>query len=39
VTFYTDVLSEHNSLAVTGAPAAVGYLAARFHGVPATGNC
>lgn len=39
VTFYTDVLSEHNSLAVTGAPAAVGYLAARFNNIPAAGNC
>lgn len=39
VTLYTDVLSEHNVLAVTGAPAAVGYLAARFHGVPAPTTC
>jgi hypothetical protein len=36
VTFYTDYLSEHSSLAVTGAPAAVGYLAAQFRGVDST---
>jgi hypothetical protein len=39
VAFYTDLLSEHNVLAVTGAPAAVGYLAARFNGVPAPSSC
>jgi secretory lipase len=39
VTFYTDVLSEHSSLAVTGAPLAVSYLASRFAGVPAPDNC
>ncbi|MFC7614913.1 lipase family protein [Actinokineospora soli] len=39
VTFHTDVLSEHNVLAVTGAPSAVGYLAARFRGVPVPSTC
>jgi secretory lipase len=39
VQMYTDILSEHNVLAVTGAPAAVSYLAARFAGTPAPSNC
>ncbi|WP_436501132.1 lipase family protein [Actinokineospora sp. HUAS TT18] len=39
VSFHTDYLSEHNVLAVTGAPAAVGYLAARFAGFPLVGAC
>lgn len=39
VTFAPDVLSEHSSLAVTGAPLAVGYLASRFAGLPAPTNC
>ena len=39
VQLYTDILSEHNVLAVTGAPAAVSYLAARFAGTPAPSNC
>jgi hypothetical protein len=39
VQFHTDVLSEHNILAVTGAPAAVAYLGARFAGAPAPSNC
>ncbi|MGH3739183.1 MAG: lipase family protein [Micromonosporaceae bacterium] len=39
VTFYTDVVSEHSSLAVTGAPAAVGYLAARFRAQPIPTTC
>jgi pimeloyl-ACP methyl ester carboxylesterase len=39
VQLYTDILSEHAVLAVTGAPAAVNYLNARFMGVPAPSNC
>lgn len=39
VTFHTDYLSEHNVLAVTGAPAAVAYLSARFFGLPMVGAC
>ncbi len=39
VTFYTDYLSEHNVLAVTGGPAAVAYLSARFAGVKAPSTC
>ncbi|MGH3714588.1 MAG: lipase family protein [Micromonosporaceae bacterium] len=39
VTFYTDVASEHSTLAVTGAPPAVAYLAARFRGVSAPSTC
>jgi hypothetical protein len=39
VSFYPDALSEHSSLALTGAPMAVGYLASRFAGMPAPGNC
>lgn len=33
VTLYADALSEHSSLAVTGAPLAVNYLGSRFAGV------
>lgn len=33
VTLYADPLSEHSSLAVTGAPSAVAYLGARFAGI------
>jgi Secretory lipase len=38
VTLYADAVSEHSSLAVSGSPLAVGFLAARFGGadVPAT---
>jgi hypothetical protein len=39
VQFYTDFLSEHNVLAVTGAPAAVAYLGDRFAGRAAPSNC
>ena len=39
VAFHTDVLSEHNVLAVTGAPSAVAYLSARFHGLSAPSSC
>ena len=39
VTFHADVLSEHSSLAVTGAPMAVSYLASRFAGVDVPATC
>lgn len=39
VTLHADALSEHTSLAVTGAPLAVGYMAARFAGLPAPATC
>ena len=39
VTLYADALSEHSSLAATGAPLAVGYLASRFAGAPAPDTC
>ena len=39
VTLHGDALSEHSSLAVTGAPLAVGYMASRFAGVAAPTNC
>lgn len=39
VTFVTDYLSEHNVLAVTGAPGAVGYLSARFLGISVPTTC
>ncbi|RZS38884.1 secretory lipase [Herbihabitans rhizosphaerae] len=39
VKLYTDILSEHAILAVTGAPAAVAYLDARFLGRPAPSTC
>jgi hypothetical protein len=39
VAFYADLLSEHSSLAVTGAPLAVSYLGSRFAGLPAPDTC
>jgi hypothetical protein len=39
VRMHSDLFSEHISLAVTGAPAAVAYLKARFQGSPAPSNC
>jgi hypothetical protein len=39
VRHYRDPASEHTSLAVTGAPLAVAYLADRFAGRPAPSNC
>ena len=39
VAFHTDVLSEHSSLAVSGAPLAVSYLASRLSGLPAPDTC
>jgi secretory lipase len=39
VTLYADPLSEHSSLAVSGSPLAVGYMAARFAGAPVPANC
>jgi hypothetical protein len=39
VQFHQDLASEHNILAVSGAPAALAYLGARFAGVPAPTNC
>jgi len=39
VAMYTDYASEHNVLAVTGAPAAVAYLNARFAGLKAPSTC
>jgi hypothetical protein len=39
VTLYADALSEHSSLAVTGAPLAVGYMASRFEGVTVPDTC
>lgn len=39
VTFYTDYLSEHSTLAVTGAPSAVAYLSARFNGITVPSTC
>jgi hypothetical protein len=39
VQHYRDLLSEHNILAVTGAPLAISYLADRFAGRPAPSNC
>lgn len=37
--YHQDPTSDHNSLAVSGGPAAVGYLASRFAGAPAPNNC
>ena len=37
--FHTSYLSEHNILAISGAPAAVAYLSARFSGLRAPTNC
>ncbi|MHB8669199.1 MAG: lipase family protein [Acidimicrobiales bacterium] len=39
VAYYQDPASEHISLAVSGAPAAFGYLSARFEGLPAPNTC
>ncbi|MCA1844550.1 MAG: lipase family protein, partial [Actinobacteria bacterium] len=39
VTLYPDVLSEHSSLAVSGAPLAVGFLTSRFAGVDVPATC
>jgi hypothetical protein len=39
VDYREDLLSEHVSLAVSGAPAAVAYLAGRFNGLPAPRTC
>lgn len=39
LTYYRDPASEHTSLAVSGAPAAVGFLAARFAGQTAPTTC
>ena len=39
VTLYSDAASEHSSLAVSGAPLAVNYLAARFAGVDVPATC
>jgi len=39
VTYYQDVASEHISLAVSGAPAAIAYLAARFSGARPPSTC
>lgn len=39
IQFHTSYLSEHNILAVSGGPAAVAYLSARFAGVGAPSNC
>lgn len=39
VDYREDLLSDHVSLAATGAPEAVAYLAARFQGLPAPRTC
>lgn len=39
VQFHTSYLSEHNILALSGGPAAVAYLSARFSGLRAPTNC
>ena len=39
VTLYPDVVSEHSSLAVTGAPLAISYLGSRFAGIDAPTGC
>jgi hypothetical protein len=39
VMLHSDALSEHSSLAVSGAPLAVSYLASRFAGAPVPTNC
>jgi hypothetical protein len=39
ITLYADALSEHSSLAVTGAPLAVSYLGSRFAGIDAPSTC
>ena len=39
VSLYADPLSEHSSLAVTGAPLAVSFLASRFAGIDVPATC
>jgi len=39
VTLYADALSEHSSLAVSGAPLAVSYLGSRFAGIDVPATC
>ena len=39
MTLYSDAVSEHSSLAVSGAPLAVTYLAARFAGFDVPRTC
>ena len=39
VTLYADATSEHSSLAVTGTPLAVAYLASHFAGIAPPDNC
>src|SRR5581483_10804513 len=39
VTLYSDAASEHSSLAVSGAPVAVSFLASRFAGVDVPATC
>jgi hypothetical protein len=39
VEYYQDPASDHNSLAFSGAPAAIAYLTARFAGTPAPSTC
>jgi hypothetical protein len=39
VTLYADALSEHSSLAVSGAPLAVNFLGARFAGAELPATC
>ena len=39
VTLYADALSEHSSLAASGAPLAVGYLGSRFAGIDVPATC
>jgi secretory lipase len=39
VSLYADILSEHSSLAATGAPLAVSYLGSRFAGVDVPATC
>jgi hypothetical protein len=39
VTLYADALSEHSSLAASGAPLAVGYMGSRFAGISVPDNC
>jgi secretory lipase len=39
VRYHRDLASDHVVLAITGAPAAVEFLAARFAGEPAPDDC
>jgi hypothetical protein len=39
VTLYADAVSEHSSLAASGAPLAVGYMGSRFAGIDVPDNC